>query len=132
MTAKKILIVDDDLYLVLGLIPRLRSYGYVVTSAPDAPSGVWLARKELPNLIILDLGLPGADGFAVLEQMRDLPDLSGIPVIVLSAREERGNKELALDRNAAAYFQKPPDNHQFISAIRQALGESTGLTTFNA
>jgi CheY-like chemotaxis protein len=64
--------------------------------------------------------------------MKELPDLAGIPVIVLSAREPTGNKERAMQSHAAAYFQKPPDNRQFLSAIRHSLGESTGLATFLA
>jgi DNA-binding response OmpR family regulator len=132
MSEKKILVVDDDLYLVLGMIPRLRACGYAVISAPDAVSALWLAHKESPDLIILDLGLPAADGFEVLEQMREQPGISSIPVIVLSAREPLGNKQCALDRNAAAYFQKPPDGKQFLNAIRHALGEPTVQTTLAA
>jgi DNA-binding response OmpR family regulator len=132
MTPKKIMIVDDDLHLVLGLVPRLKANGYQVISTPDAVSAIWLARKENPDLIILDLGLPGGDGFGVLDRMKELPDIADIPVIVLSARQPTGNKQRALDAKAAAYFQKPPDNHQFLSAIRHSLGESTGLSTFLA
>ncbi len=132
MTDKKIMIVDDDQHLVLGLLPRLRANGYKVISAPDAISAVWVARKESPDLIILDLGLPGGDGFTVLDRLKELPELAGIPVIVLSAREPTGNKQRALNAQAAAYFQKPPDNHQFLRAIRQALGETTGQTSFLA
>lgn len=132
MTEKKIMIVDDDQHLVLGLLPRLRSNGYKVVSAPDAISAIWVARKESPNLIILDLGLPGGDGFTVLDRLKELPELANIPVIVLSAREPTGNKQRALKAQAAAYFQKPPDNHQFLRAIRQALGEATGLSNFIA
>ena len=132
MSEKKIMIVDDDQHLVLGLLPRLRANGYKVISAPDAISAIWVARKETPDLIILDLGLPGGDGFTVLERMKELPDISDIPVIVLSAREPTGNKQKALNAQAAAYFQKPPDNHLFLGAIRQALGETSGLSTFMA
>jgi DNA-binding response OmpR family regulator len=132
MNDKKIMIVDDDQHLVLGLLPRLRANGYKVISAPDAISAIWVARKESPDLIILDLGLPGGDGFTVLERMKELPDISGIPVIVLSAREPTGNKQKALNAQAAAYFQKPPDNHLFMGAIRKALGEGSGLSTFMA
>ncbi len=132
MNEKKIMIVDDDQHLVLGLLPRLRANGYKVISAPDAISAIWVARKESPDLIILDLGLPGGDGFTVLERMKELPEISGIPVIVLSAREPTGNKQRALNAQAAAYFQKPPDNHLFMGAIRQALGEGSGLSTFMA
>jgi DNA-binding response OmpR family regulator len=89
-----------------------------------------VARTELPDLVILDLGLPAGDGFLVLERMRGLADLAAIPVIVLSARDPAGNKQRAIDAGAAAFFQKPPDNHEFLAAIRQALGETTALSTF--
>jgi len=130
MSGKKILIIDDVKQLLLGLSPRLKANGYGVTSATDAVSAIAVARKELPDLIILDLGLPGGDGFVVLERIRALADLAAIPVIVLSARDPAGNKERAMDAGAVAFFQKPPDNHEFLSAIRQALGETTALSTF--
>jgi DNA-binding response OmpR family regulator len=130
MTEKKILIIDDDQHLQLGLSARLRARGYRVTCAADAISAITVARKELPDLIILDLGLPAGDGFLVLERMRDLADLVAIPVIVLSARDPTDNKKRALDAGAVAFFQKPPDNHEFLGAIRHALGETVALSTF--
>ena len=130
MTEKKILIIDDDQHLQLGLSARLRARGYRVTCAADAISAITVARKELPDLIILDLGLPAGDGFLVLERMRDLADLAAIPVIVLSARDPADNKKRALDAGAVAFFQKPPDNHEFLGAIRHALGETVALSTF--
>jgi DNA-binding response OmpR family regulator len=130
MSGKKILIIDDDRQLQLGLSPRLRANGYQVNSAIDAVSAIAVARAELPDLVILDLGLPAGDGFLVLERMRGLADLAAIPVIVLSARDPAGNKQRAIDAGAAAFFQKPPDNHEFLAAIRQALGETTALSTF--
>ena len=89
-----------------------------------------VARKEMPDLVILDLGLPAGDGFVVLDRMKDLPDLMAIPVIVLSARDPAHNKKRALDEGALAFFQKPPENHEFLTAIRHALGETTALATF--
>jgi DNA-binding response OmpR family regulator len=130
MNEKKILIIDDDQHLQLGLSARLRARGYRVSCAADAISAITVARKELPDLIILDLGLPAGDGFLVLERMRDLADLVAIPVIVLSARDPADNKKRALDAGAVAFFQKPPDNHEFLGAIRHALGESMALSTF--
>ena len=62
--------------------------------------------------------------------MRNLADLAPIPVIVLSARDPADNKQRALAAGAAAFFQKPPENHEFLTAIRQALGETTALATF--
>jgi DNA-binding response OmpR family regulator len=130
MTEKKILIIDDDQHLQLGLSAKLKAKGYRVICAVDAISAITVARKQVPDLIILDLGLPAGDGFLVLERMRDLADLVAIPVIVLSARDPANNKKRALDAGAVAFFQKPPDNHEFLGAIRHALGETVALSTF--
>jgi two-component system KDP operon response regulator KdpE len=130
MSGKKILIIDDDPQLLLGLGPRLKANGYAVVTAPDAIAAIALARKETPDLIILDLGLPGGDGFLVLERLRNMAELSTIPVVVLSARDPVGNKKRSLEAGVVAYFQKPPDNHEFLAAIRQALGETVALSNF--
>jgi DNA-binding response OmpR family regulator len=130
MSEKQVLIIDDDQHLVLGLTARLKANGYKVISAADGISAIAVARKKAPDLVILDLGLPAGDGFLVLERMRNLADLAPIPVIVLSARDPADNKKRALDAGAAAFFQKPPENHEFLSAIRQALGETAALATF--
>ena len=130
MSGKKILIVDDDPHLLLGLTARLKANGFSVIWATDAISAITVARKEAPNLVILDLGLPAGDGFMVLERMRGLADLVAIPVIVLSAADPADNMRRALDAGAVAFFQKPPENHEFLAAIRQALGETAALSTF--
>jgi DNA-binding response OmpR family regulator len=130
MNEKRILIVDDDQDLVLGLTARLKANGYKVICAGDAISALTVAVKEPPDLVILDLGLPAGDGFLVLERMRDLPDLAGIPVIVLTARGSIDNKKRALAAGALAFFQKPSDNHVFLAAIRQAMGENIALSAF--
>jgi DNA-binding response OmpR family regulator len=130
MTGKKILIVDDDPHLLLGLTAKLKANGYKVMCATDALSAITVARKEAPDLVILDLGLPAGDGFLVLERMRGLADLVAIPVIVLSARDPADNKKRALDAGAVAFFQKPPDSFEFLTEIRQALGEKLALSTF--
>jgi two-component system KDP operon response regulator KdpE len=127
---KKILIVDDDSQLLLGLAPRLKANGYSVVTAADAIAALGVARKETPDLIILDLGLPGGDGFLVLERLGNMAELSAIPVIVLSARDPGENKRRALSGGAKAYLQKPPDNHELLAAIRQALGETVALSNF--
>ena len=130
MSGKKILIVDDDPHLLLGLTAKLKANGYRVTCAADALSAITVARKEAPDLVILDLGLPAGDGFLVLERMRSLADLVATPVIVLSARDPTDNKKRALDAGAVAYLQKPPDSYEFLNEIRQALGEKRALATF--
>jgi DNA-binding response OmpR family regulator len=130
MRTNKVLIIDDDQDLLVGLTTRLKANGFSVVCATDGISAIAVARKEAPDLIILDLGLPAGDGFLVLERMKGLADLAATPVIVLSARNPAGNKKRALDAGAVAFFQKPPDNHEFLNAIRHALGETIALSTF--
>jgi CheY-like chemotaxis protein len=86
------------------------------------------ARKHEPDLIILDLGLSGGDGFVVLEKLKVWPSLAVIPVIIVSARDLRANKERANKAGAQAYLQKPVDNAELLKVIRQALGEPSTLS----
>jgi DNA-binding response OmpR family regulator len=130
MTAKKILIVDDDEYLLLGLAAKLKANGYAVVTAMDGVSAVAITRREVPDLIILDLGLPAGDGYLVLERLRAMGDQVATPVIVLSAWDPVNNKQRSLQAGAVAFFQKPPDNREFLSAIRHALGEEVALAQF--
>jgi two-component system KDP operon response regulator KdpE len=130
MSAKKILIVDDDEHLLIGLAAKLKANGYAVVSAADGVGAVAVARREAPDLILLDLGLPAGDGFLLLERLKALTDILAIPVIVLSARDPSTNKQRALKAGAVAFFQKPPDNREFMSAIRHALGEEVALAQF--
>ena len=124
MDKKKILIIDDDQDLALGLKVRLRANNYATVFATDAISAISQARKENPDLILLDLGLPGGDGLVVMERLDNIESLSSIPVIVLSARDPQANRERALGAGAKAYFQKPIDNDELLAAIRKTLGET--------
>lgn len=125
MSKPKILVVDDDPDLVRALRLRLRANHYDVTTASDGYSAIAQAQKERPSLIILDLGLPVGDGFVVLERLQNSDILSGVPVIVLSARDPQANEERALKAGAAAFFQKPADNEELLSVIRGSIGPGT-------
>lgn len=124
MRTKKILIVDDDKDFMLGLGIRLKASGYGVIAAADAVTAVSVALKERPDLVLLDLGLPGGGGLLILERMRNLLPLATTPVIVISARDPVANKEKAHQAGALAFFQKPVENELLLTAIHKALGES--------
>ncbi|MFQ5427645.1 MAG: response regulator [Thermodesulfobacteriota bacterium] len=121
MSGKKILIVEDDKDLILGMSIRLKSIGYSVVTAMDGLSVISTARKEHPDLILLDIGLPAGDGFIVLERLRTNTMLMAIPVIVISARDKAANSERSLKAGARAYFQKPVDNETLLRAIKTTL-----------
>jgi two-component system KDP operon response regulator KdpE len=121
MERAKILIVDDDPNLRRALKIRLRANHYDTVQASDVPSAIAMAHKEQPGLIILDLGLPTGDGFGVLERLQDCDTLSGIPVIVLTARGSEFNEQRTLQAGATAFFQKPVDNNDLLNVIRAHL-----------
>lgn len=124
MPDKKILLIDDDKDVVHALNVRLRSQGYQVAVAGDAIAAVSTARREKPDLIVLDIGLPGGDGFLVMARLKSLYDFALTPIIVVSARDVAATKERALKAGAVAYFQKPVKTPEFLGAVQKALGQS--------
>jgi DNA-binding response OmpR family regulator len=121
LSRNKILIIEDDPDLQRGLNLRLRASNYDTAFASDAVMALSIAKKEAPDLILLDLGLPGGDGFLVLDRMKNIASLACTPVIVVSARDPLANEERALKAGAEAFFQKPVDNQELMKAIQRAL-----------
>jgi DNA-binding response OmpR family regulator len=119
-STKKILVVDDDRDVLIGLNARLRNAGYATVFASDALAAVKMARTEAPDLILLDIGLPAGGGFAVLERLRQNAHLSFIPVFVISARDRAEVEKRALDAGARHVFSKPFDHE---ALLRQIEGE---------
>ena len=124
MSNKKILIVEDDPDVRRGLHVRLQANNYDTCVAVDAISSVAEARKHKPDLILLDLGLPGGDGFMVMERFKTNPYLALIPVIIVSARTGNDNQVRAIKAGAKAFLEKPVDNEELLAVIRQVLGET--------
>ena len=123
MANKMILLVDDDPDVRLAMHVRLKANGYDTCFASDALSSISEARKHQPDVIILDLGLPGGDGFMVIERLKRHPALAVIPIIVVSARDVGGNQDRAIKAGAKVYLQKPVDNFELLAIVRQTLGE---------
>jgi DNA-binding response OmpR family regulator len=129
MSQKKILVVDDDPDMRLGLQLRLTANHYDVIFAADGVASIAEARKHMPDLMILDLGLPAGDGFSVLERLKVNESLSAIPVIVLSGRDRVGNWDRALKAGAKTFLQKPVANDKLLAVIRLVLAESEHTAT---
>jgi len=126
MSNKKILIVEDDHDVRLGYHIRLKANHYDTFFAADSLTSITEARKHQPDLIILDLGLPGGDGFVVMDRLKTNLYLAVVPVIVVTARDPSANRERALRAGAKAFLQKPVNNDELLAVIRQCLGETNG------
>jgi two-component system KDP operon response regulator KdpE len=118
----RILVVDDDPHLVRALRITLSARGYDVSTAADATSGLALAGRTAPDLVVLDLGLPDLDGVAVIEGLRGWTE---VPIIVLSARHGEPAKVAALDAGADDYVTKPFGMDELLARIRAALRRAT-------
>ena len=123
MSNKKILIVEDDADVRLGYQVLLKANHYDTCFAADSLTALSEARKHQPDLIILDLGLPAGDGFVVLERFRSNTYLRMTPVIVVSARDVRANRERSLRAGAKAFVQKPWNDGELLALISQLLGQ---------
>jgi CheY-like chemotaxis protein len=126
MAGQKILVVDDDQDIRQLLGHRLKAKGYEAVFAGDAIAAVNQARKEQPDLILLDLSMPAGDGYVVIDRLKAMPALEGIPVIVVSARDPQTEQERLAQSGADAYFHKPFDYDELVTAISRALGVSEG------
>jgi DNA-binding response OmpR family regulator len=117
----KILCIDDD-QLLLGLFTHaLESYDFQVLTATDGPSGIEKAKKERPDLVVLDVMMPGMDGFEVCRRMRADPDLKGTPIIIVTAMEDPKLNVKGFQAGANLATRKPFEPKKLVDTIRTAL-----------
>lgn len=114
----RILVIDDEAPIRRFLRVALEAEGYGVVEAGTAREGLAMAAREAPGLVVLDLGLPDADGLSVL---RDLRVWSPVPVLILSVRADEGDKVEALDAGAQDYVVKPFGVKEFLARVRGLL-----------
>jgi two-component system KDP operon response regulator KdpE len=118
----KILVVEDDPDIRQLLHLQLTTADYETAFATDAASALAVARRERPDLILLDIGLPAGDGFVVMERLKSFPDFEMVPVVVITARDKLEG-ERAVELGARSFFQKPFESDQLIGEIRRVLGQ---------
>ena len=123
MTApKRILIVDDDAFIRRPLEFILREEGYQPATAADADEGLRAVEACPPDLILLDVMMPGKDGLTWCAELKGDPRYAGIPIILLSARGQEGDRERALALGAADLLTKPYSPHELKRRVRELLG----------
>ena len=122
--SKRVLVVDDEPKIVEVVGDYLRSAGFSVTYAADGERAVALARARPPDLVVLDLGLPGLDG---LDVARDLRRASPVPIIMLTARGAETDRVLGLELGADDYLVKPFSPRELLARVRAVLRRAEGL-----
>lgn len=116
----KILLVEDDEKIVKAVSIRLKSQGYEVVTAFDAVMAMAKAMEHHPDLVLLDISMPGGNGFTVAERLQN-SSLAGIPIIFLTASKEPGLRDRAKELGAVGYLEKPFETQELLAVIQQAL-----------
>ena len=127
MTQKlSVLVIEDEKSIGDFIGKTLASHDYKVTLATNGKEGLALLTSTLPDLVLLDLGLPDMDGIDIIKKTREW---SSLPIIVISARVQEREKVAALDEGADDYITKPFGTEELLARIRTALRHSNRITT---
>lgn len=132
MAHETILIADDSADTRLLLSLRLKAHGYETVYAADVLETIMMAHQAKPNVILLDLGLPGSSGFLVLERLKGTSALASIPVVIVSAEEPKVAQAKAFAAGAVAFLPKPVTQQTLVRTAAEALAQSLGLATKGA
>jgi DNA-binding response OmpR family regulator len=117
---KKILIVEDHRESSMWISMVLRQAGFNTIEAADGTMGIQIARKERPDMVLLDIHLPAGSGYFVLESLRKFEETKSAPVIVMTGDVELDHHEMR-ELGAAALFKKPMDVQEFLNTIRTVM-----------
>ena len=121
MKIKTILVVEDNnlnMKLVRGLIKIGK---YHMLEANDAELGIQLVREKRPDLVLMDIQLPGMDGLSATKIIKEDPELKDIPIVALTSYAMQGDKEKALAAGCTGYIAKPIDTRKFLETVSQYL-----------
>jgi two-component system sensor histidine kinase ChiS len=121
----KILVVDDDEHILRSLSQYLELEDFNVVSASSGPEALTLFEQEKPDLLVLDVMMPGMDGFQVLETLRGNPETAGVPVLMLTARDQHNDILKGYQMGATSYLVKPFNLDELVEAIREVFASKS-------
>lgn len=122
MAAKKILVADDEPHILRVVKDKLANAGFVVVTATNGEEALELARRELPDLILLDVMMPKANGFDVCRQLRQEARFAAVPIFLLTARGQEVDRQMGLAAGASEYITKPFSPRQLLQTVQEKLG----------
>ena len=116
---QNILVVEDDKKISLALTLRLKSMGYEVTAASDAVYAMNAAMRSKPEVVLLDINLPGGNGFVVADRLRASPELANTPIIFITASKDPEMRMRAGQYGSSRFIEKPFQAMQLTDAIEE-------------
>lgn len=122
-----VLAVDDENDVLIIIKTSLETEGYTVLSASNGADALELAKKNSPDVILLDLMMPEMDGFEVLEHLKEDEETCLIPVVVLTGISEKEKIQQALDKGVHYYIVKPFEHYDLVSKVHTALNDARDI-----
>ncbi len=122
--AKKIMVVDDEPYIARVIKFKLEQEGYLVIAANDGQSGLQKIKEEKPDLILLDVMMPGLSGYEVCQKIKEDAELAGIPVVILTAKGQERDREQGLTMGASDYITKPFSPNRLLELVKNMIGDA--------
>ncbi|MDH4140109.1 MAG: response regulator [Coriobacteriia bacterium] len=120
----RILVVDDEPHIVKLVSFSLEKGGHEVLEAPDALTGIALARENKPDLILMDVMMPLMTGFEAVDKLKEDPETRSIPVVMLSAKSQMYEQEEGLRRGALRYVCKPFTPRDLVGVVTEILSDA--------
>ena len=131
MMDNKILIIEDNLLNLELATDLLEANGFVVYSAQTAEDGLEMAREIMPDLVLMDFGLPGMDGQSATKNLKADPATRHMAVVGLTAHAMKGDETIALNAGCAGYLTKPINTRTFIETITRFIASANSQPTAN-
>ena len=117
----KVLIVDDSPTETHKLTTILEKHGHQVITAETGESGVTIAKRELPDLVLMDVVMPGLNGFQATRQLTKAPETKTIPVIIVTTKDQETDRVWGLRQGAKAYLTKPVQEQNLVSVMAEIM-----------
>ena len=120
---RTVLIIEDEKLIIVSTQMVLEAAGFRVESATNGEDGIAKARSQTPDLILLDIMMPGIDGWETLTRLKRDPATAGIPVVIFTAREHARGHQKSSEMGAADYFRKPFEPDELIELVEKHVGQ---------
>lgn len=119
----QILIIDDSPTEIIAFTRMLKTQGHEIHSANNAEEGMARAQELIPDLILMDVVMPGMNGFQATRRLSKSPNTSHIPIILITTKDQETDRIWGLRQGARDYVVKPPEPADFLAKVNEALGD---------
>jgi CheY-like chemotaxis protein len=115
---KRVLVVDDDVRNIFAITSVLERHKMVVVYAENGRKGIDILREAKPDVVLMDVMMPEMDGYETMREIRKIPEFSALPIIALTAKAMKGDREKCIEAGASDYITKPVETEQLLSLLR--------------